>query len=194
MAIGARRMQRSGGVTSDSFTLGPRGAMSIGTANYTVPGNAKYVDPVNGSNSNAGTLAAPYQTVAYATTQMSTDGTIVCRAGTYHEQFDHTSGRQPCTVMNYPGEAVWFDGSVIVTSWSQNGSTWVHTGVPTQFNHSTSKGWATYNGNMLQGDQYAGLSDQVFYDGQPLTQIADATTPAAGQFSVNYGSNTITIG
>ncbi len=194
MSIAARRFQRVLNTSGQGFSLGPRGAVPIGAANYTIPANVSYVDPVNGSNSNNGTINAPYQTVAYATSQASTNETIICRAGVYHEQFDHTSGRQPCTVQNYPGEAVWFDGSVLVTSWSQNGSTWVHTGIPTQFNHTTSKGWATLNGNMLQGDQNAGLSDQVFYDGAPLLQIADATTPTAGQFSVNYSNNTITIG
>ena len=192
MSILARRLSRT--ITTNWPQLpSQRGALSIGTAGYTIPGGALYVDPVNGSNSNAGTIGAPLRTVAYATDQVGANGTIVCRAGEYHEQFDHTVGNQPCTVMNYPGEVVWFDGSVVVTSWAQNGATWVHTGIPTQFNHTTSAGWADYP-NFLQGDMYAGLSDQVFYDGNPLTQIADSAAPSAGQFSVNYGNNTITIG
>lgn len=194
MSIAARRFLKATPPGSSGMDLGPRGAVPIGTTNYAIPAGAKYVDPMNGSNSNAGTIGSPYRSVTYATSQIGTDGTIVCRAGTYHEQFDHTSGRQPCTVQNYPGEVVWFDGSIVVSTWSQNGASWVHTGIPTQFNHASSKGWATLNGNMLQGDVNAGLSDQVFYDGQPLLQIADATTPAAGQFSVDYANNTITIG
>lgn len=170
-----------------------RGALAIGTASYTIPSGALYVDSTGGSNANSGTVGSPYATVAYAVTQVGANGTIVCRAGEYHEQFDHTTANQPCTVMNYPGETVWFDGSVVVTNWSQNGSTWIHTGIPTQFNHTTSAGW-TQGSSLISGDMYAGLSDQVFYDGNPLTQIADAATPAAGQFSVNYGNNTITIG
>jgi hypothetical protein len=191
MSIAARRQGRA--ITDRPNLPAQRGALPIGTASYAIPGGALFVDPVNGSNANSGTIGSPFATVAYAATQVGTNGTIVCRTGTYHEQFDFTSGRQPCTIMNYPGETVWFDGSIVVTSWTQNGSVWTHTGVPTQFDHSTSAGWASYS-NFLNGDMYAGLSDQVFYDGEPLTQIADATTPAAGQFSVDYSANTITIG
>lgn len=191
MSTAARRQMR----TAISWPSLPsqRGALPIGTASYTIPSGALFVDPINGSNANNGAISSPYATVAYATTQATADGTIVCRAGEYHEQFNYTTSYQPCTVMNYPGETVWFDGSVVVTSWTQNGSTWVHTGVPTQFDHSTSAGWASYT-NFLNGDMYAGLSDQVFYDGDSLTQIADATMPAVGQFSVDYNANTITIG
>ena len=34
--------------------------------------------------------------------------------------------------------AVWFDGSVPVTTWTQQGSTWVHSGWTAQFDHSAS--------------------------------------------------------
>ncbi len=195
MSITARRLSRATQeVTSGWPQLSAqRGALTIGTASYTIPGSAVYVDSASGSNSNSGTLNSPYQTVAYATSQVAANGTVVCRAGVYHEQFEHTPSDNACTVMNYPGEEVWFDGSVVVTSWTQNGSTWVHNGIPTKFNHTTSAGWADYP-NFLQGDMYAGLSDQVFYDGARLTQIADGATPSAGQFSVNYTANTITIG
>lgn len=191
MSIAARRQGR--GITDQPNLPAQRGALPIGTASYTIPSGALFVDPVNGLNANSGTLGLPYATVAYATTKVGANGTIICRAGEYHEQFDFTTARQPCTIMNYPGETVWFDGSIVVTSWTQNGATWVHTGVTTQFNHTTSAGWASY-ANFLNGDMYAGLSDQVFYDGEPLTQIADATPPATGQFSVDYTANTITIG
>ena len=192
MSIAARRFSRTQATRSLSLPS-QRGALPIGTASYAIPGGSLYVDNTGGSDTNNGSIGSPFATLGYAVTQVGTNGTIVMRAGTYHEQFDHVIGNQPCTIMNYPGEVVWFDGSIQVTSWTQSGSTWVHTGIPTQFDHSTSDGWASYS-NFLQGDQYAGLSDQVFYDGISMTQIADGATPGAGQFSVDYGANKITIG
>jgi hypothetical protein len=173
-----------------------RGAIAVGGTHYDIPttGAVVYVDG-SGSDTAAGTADAPFRTVAHAVSVLATSGgTVIVRAGVYHSSLTRASGGAMVTVQAYPGEAVWFDGSVVVTTWTASGSVWVHTGVPTQFARSGGVGWSATALQALGGDSYADLSDQVFIDGVPLKQVADGTTPGAGQFSVNYTANTITIG
>lgn len=118
-----------------------QGALPIGEAEYAVPGSGViYVSP-SGSNSNAGTsIGAPVQTFANAVSKVEANGTIVLREGVYHEGAVFTATTNAAsqgytaivvstagvTVQNYPGEAVWFDGSEIVPTedWTADGGTW----------------------------------------------------------------------
>ena len=172
---------------------GSRGAVTVGTSNYAIPASGVSYVATNGSDSNAGTIGSPFATVAHAIAVAPVSGTIVVRAGVYHESFQTPATANACTVQAYPGEAVWFDGSQQITTWTQAGSTWVHTGIPTKFYRSGTAGWTIPSGAVIGGDPTADLSDQVFFDGNRLQQVADGTTPLTGQFSVNYTANTITI-
>ena len=87
-----------------------------------------YVAPSSsgGSDSNAGTLAAPFETLQYAINQLSAGDTLYIRAGTYRETItideDGTSGNL-ITIQNYNNEVVTIDGTVDVTgTWSTYGS------------------------------------------------------------------------
>ena len=87
-----------------------------------------YVAPSSsgGSDSNAGTLAAPFETLQYAINQLSAGDTLYIRAGTYRETItideDGTSGNL-ITIQNYNNEVVSIDGTVDVTgTWSSYGS------------------------------------------------------------------------
>jgi hypothetical protein len=88
-----------------------------------------YVAPSSsgGSDSNAGTLAAPFETLQYAVNRLTTAGDILfIREGTYRETItideDGTSGNM-ITIENYNNEVVTIDGTVDVTgTWSSYGS------------------------------------------------------------------------
>lgn len=160
------------------------GAIPLGATSYDLPAVAvRFVAP-NGSNSNAGSLAAPYATVQYAINQVPAGGTIVVRGGTYHESLTSPNGKI-VKIQAYPGEIVWFDGSSVYTGWTSNGNgTW-----------STSYSLTLARFSAFPGsDPYRGYTDMCWVDGTMLTQIADNTTPGAGQFSVNQTADTITIG
>lgn len=79
-------------------------------------GRVWYVAP-DGSDSSSGSLAAPFQTVARAATQVTAGDTIALRAGTYRETLQlPCSGTRanPITVCAYTNERVIFSGCDVV--------------------------------------------------------------------------------
>ena len=87
-----------------------------------------YVAPSasGGSDSNAGTLAAPFETLQHAINQLSAGDVLYIREGIYRETItideDGTSGNL-ITIENYNNEVVTIDGTVDVTgTWSTYGS------------------------------------------------------------------------
>jgi hypothetical protein len=87
-----------------------------------------YVAPSSsgGSDSNAGTLAAPFETLQHAINHLSAGDILYIREGTYRETItideDGTSGNL-ITIQNYNNEVVTIDGTVDVTgTWSTYGS------------------------------------------------------------------------
>src|SRR5690606_18143080 len=95
------------------------GSVPVGDASYGVPdsGQVIFVSP-SGSNSAAGTISAPKQTLAGALSAASSGAVIVMREGLYHESLNVTKA---VTIQAYPGEEVWLDGSTQYTSWSGSG-------------------------------------------------------------------------
>jgi parallel beta-helix repeat protein len=169
-----------------------RGSLAVGTASYAVPAGALFVSP-SGSDSAAGTQAAPLKTVQAAVNKATTGKTIVLRAGTYHQTA--IVSKTGLTIQAYPNEAVWFDGSSVVSSWTKSGSVWVHSGWTNQFDHSASFSTGT-NSSAFINPSYpmAAWPDQVFINGAKLAQVAAGSSVGAGQFSVNYSAKTLTIG
>jgi hypothetical protein len=171
------------------------GAKSLGTASYDIPttGPVIYVDPVNGSDSNSGAVSAPRRTAASASESIkafgnaTTPATVVLRGGTYHEGAYQPGNGYFLRWQSYPGEVVWFDGSSVFTgSWTNNGNG-TYT---TAYTAPSIPGLGT---DKIGADPNALLPDQCFLDGVELYQAADGATPTAGQFSVNRGSNTLTV-
>ncbi len=80
---------------------------------------AWYVDP-SGSNSQNGSLAQPWQTLAYAATQISQGDSIILRAGTYAG--DVTIATDDITVMSYLGE--WAVVSAPINDSNQGWALW----------------------------------------------------------------------
>lgn len=163
----------------------PRGSVPVGQASYPVPANAVHVAPW-GSDSNNGTAGAPMRTVGAAVWRVPWGGTLVLRGGTYHERVH--IGR-PMTIQNYPGETVWFDGSIPATGWWASGSGRWTTGYSIRHDHGTPASNDPFVGSQ---NPMAAWPDMLFVDGQQLWQVA--ADPGPGQFSVDYSAGTVTIG
>jgi hypothetical protein len=160
------------------------GSVPVGSANYGVPdaGQVLFVSP-SGSNSNPGTSVSPKLTLGGAISAASDGAVIVMRAGSYHETMTIT---KKVTIQAYPGEAVWLDGSSTYSSWTGSGP----------WTSALGPNWSPLDASRftLTTDPYGNLPEQVWIDGVAQKQVADESTPAAGQFSVNRTAQTITIG
>jgi hypothetical protein len=110
-----------------------------------------YVAPSasGGSNSNAGTIAAPFETLAHAIDQLTAGDILYIREGTYRETItideDGSSGNL-VTIQNYNNEVVTIDGTVDVTG------TW------STFNDVSGAYQLSYTGDITQ----------LFVDDQPM--------------------------
>jgi hypothetical protein len=167
-----------------------RGSAAVGDAAYPVPAGAIIV-ATTGNDAAAGSLSAPLRTVAEAVRRATSGSTIVIRGGSYNESV-FLSASKSITIQSYPHEAVWFEGSKIVTDWTKTGSTWT---TP----------WDFFPSNVILGkadnpdfvDPKAPLAarfDQVFFNGQLLTQVASAADVRPGTFSVDSNAKTVTVG
>jgi parallel beta-helix repeat protein len=147
----------------------------------------------SGSDSSAGNVTAPLQTVQAAVNKAVTSQTIVLRAGTYHQSV--IVNKTGLTIQAYPNEAVWFDGSSQVSGWTAQGTTWVHSGWTNQFDHSSSFSTGSNNSTFINpAYPMAAWPDQSFLDGANLAQVSSSSVVGAGQFSVNYTAQTLTVG
>ena len=172
---------------------GKAGSVPVGTASYSVPNGAVFVSTSGSDGSGDGSVGAPYATVRTALTHISNGGTVVVRGGTYNQNTFVPATLSNITIQSYPGEAVWFDGSIPVNGWTQSGSTWVHSGWTTQFDSSASFTTGSNAGGFVNASYpMAAHPDEVFLDGSQLVQVA--SNPGAGQFAVDYNAQTITVG
>ena len=171
------------------------GSAALGQASYEIPNGAVFVSP-DGNDNAAGTQGYPLRTLGKALSVAPSGGTIVLRAGVYHESVQDYS--KPLTVQNYPGEVVWLDGSTAVTGWTQQGSTWVHSGWTAQFNNvpsdsgtvSSSPGWSFVN----SAHPMASWPDQVWRGGTALNQVGSASQVGSGDFYVDYDNDQLVVG
>lgn len=131
MSISARRLIRKVPVGASPATM-MAGSAPVGTTAYPVPTGAIFV-ATTGSDSNPGTITQPVLTVKKARQITPAGGTIVLRGGVYNEGFTGTASADVwggasyaanVTIQSYPNEAVWFDGSIPLTGWTQSGATW----------------------------------------------------------------------
>lgn len=210
-------LSRRGAAPNPSVEL--VGSLPIGDAEYEVPSTDVRFVSLAGSDSAAGTEAAPWRTLAKAMSTTPANGTIVIRAGEYHEggvwwrAQDATAAgnatlggailaNDGVTIQNYPGEAVWFDGSSVVTGWTFDGTNWR---VPfvTKFDrtptHTRGQDEATWPGGggstegfVVSEFPYAAWPEQVFYDGAQLEQVGNLGDLGPGKFFVEgaaYGGS-----
>ncbi|HEX4793935.1 MAG TPA: right-handed parallel beta-helix repeat-containing protein [Humisphaera sp.] len=78
----------------------------------------------NGNDHNAGTLAAPFQTIQHAAGLARPGDAVLIRGGTYHEKVTPArsgTAAAPITYQAYNNEVVTVSGADAITSWSLNG-------------------------------------------------------------------------
>jgi parallel beta-helix repeat protein len=173
------------------------GALAVGAASYAIPAGAVHV-ATTGLDTSAGTLAKPVKTIARALALAPAGGTVVLRGGSYHESV--TISSKKVTIQNYPKEAAWLDGSVPVTGWVKDGTTWRHDGWTPRFDASagfskgdrdgTSAGWRYVN----PAYPMASHPDQIFINGVQQRQVASASKVVAGTFFLDESTSRLYLG
>jgi parallel beta-helix repeat protein len=171
-------------------TTGAIGSAAVGSTAYAIPSNALYVSASSGRDGNSGSVSSPMQTIGAGVAHAANGQTVVVRQGSYNE---HLNLGKPITIQAYPHEAVWMDGSVPVSGWTQSGATWV---APWsyQFNHSTDNAGNSSSRFVDPAYPMAAWSDQVFLDGSSMRQVQSADAVGDGTFFVDYGNRTLRIG
>ncbi|WP_375430750.1 right-handed parallel beta-helix repeat-containing protein [uncultured Friedmanniella sp.] len=173
------------------------GAGSVGSARYPVPTDAVVVSPA-GSDTNPGTLAKPYRTLAKAVTRVRSGGTVVLRAGSYHESVI-VPPNHAATIQPYPGEKVWFDGTRKVTGFTKSGSAWVAPwnvrldASPTYVKGAPdgkATGWQFVNAK----HPMAAHPDMVWLGTKELTQVKSRSLVKAGTFYVDQSKHQLVLG
>jgi len=174
------------------------GAPALGSQSYTAPANAKYVAP-NGSDSAAGTLAAPYLTIAKAISAASSGQTVVLRGGSYHESVTIPTGKT-LTIQPYNNEIAWLDGSSVVTGWAADSGRWRLDNWTAEFDASPTY---TRGAPDNQEDNWgfvdpdypmAAHPDQVWIDDVAQAQVGSLDELGAGEFYVDYDTNRLYLG
>ncbi len=161
------------------------GAMPIGTTAYVIPGGAFFVSVTSGSDAARGTLSAPWKTISHAISAAPSGSTLVIRAGVYREGL--TINGKRLTLQPYPNEAVFVRGSNVVTSWVASAGVWRRDGWSYQFPRQMPI-------LVLASHPMANAPDMVFYDSQPLRQVAKITQVKGKAFYVDYATSQLTIG
>ena len=186
------------------------GALPLGTAEYTIPAGSIYVSPTGNNTTGTGAVGAPYATLAKALTVAVANDTIVMRAGTYTEggTTNYSLGLQLAetthnglTIQNYPGEAVWLDGSVVTTGWLEDNTRWRLDGWTRRFPYDLSYRQGDDTGDADLGDGFvradypcAHMPDQVFIDGVSQQQVGSLAEVGAGEFFLDLATSKLYIG
>ena len=172
------------------------GAPLLGSRSYTAPAGALFVSP-SGSDSAAGTVAAPYRTITKAISAATAGRTIVVRAGIYHESLTITT---PVTIQPYNNEIVWLDGSSPVTGWVADGNAWRVDNWTAEFDSSptytrgAADNTAAFWGFVNPAYPMAAHPDQVWIAGQAQAQVGSRAELAPGRFYVDDAANRLYIG
>lgn len=153
----------------------PDGSVPVGAASYSVPPNAVFVSPT-GSDSATGARAAPWRTIQHAVERARDGSTVVVRAGRYHEDV-RIPYRKNVHLQNYPGEAVWLDGTVPVTRFRPDGRAWMAERVPGIFDTSDPTG-------LILPDRSSVLADPriVLFDGERLERVSSTAKLSPNSF------------
>ena len=163
------------------------GGIPLATTAYPVPEGAVFVAP-GGSDKSAGTLTAPMATLAAAIARAPVGGTVVLRAGTYRQTVTSNVTKR-ITIQPYPGEKVWFKGTVVVTSWTKVGNTWQHANWTPAFCHTC------FLKDIIDPNYpYAGWPDMAFLNNTALRQVGSAAAVVPGTFFVDETAHTLVLG
>ena len=169
---------------------------AVGAAQYPVPDGAVVV-ATNGNDGAAGTAAAPLRTVVRALQVVPTGGTIVVRGGSYFEKVTIT---KRVTIQAWPGETVWFDGSVPTAGWVADGGDWRLDGWTTEFDSSPTftrgapDATEAYWGFVNSAYPMAAHPDQIFVDGVAMQQVSSRGAVVANTFYHDRAADRLYLG
>lgn len=199
--------------------LDPTGR-TIPETNYAIPAGAIYISP-NGNDANDGkSTNAPIKTLTKAIATIPAGGTIVALAGVYRDAHIPISNNKytPTTknfiLQAYPKSQVWFDGTDVVTNWTNNGNnTWsVAWSTPNfchLYNYNTAGGYYDqiwpWNGTPAQkgpcahADMIKDAStdpdpQMVFVNDASLKQVRSLSAVTTGTFYYDVASRKVVIG
>lgn len=165
------------------------GAKPLGDAEYPIPATGvAYTAPLpTGRLNGAGTFADPVLTVARALQIAGPGGTVVMRAGVYRERFWVNGSYGAFTIQNYPGDEVWWEGSVTTTTaqWIADGAQWRLGGQPLMAHDVTDP-------DIIFGVPLAAHPYAVWVDGVPQEIVATRAEATNGKFFVNEGVSAAT--
>ena len=183
---------------TDPGLRGTPGAAAPGTLSYPIPSGAVFVAPT-GNDALAGTQTAPLKTITAALRKVPNGGTIVLRAGSYHEEVLVPPQRR-VTLQPFPNEEAWLDGAVPVTGWTASGATWVKSGWELELDASptysrgkpdnTQPGWQFVNPD----HPMAAHPDQIWVGGEKLREVASRAQVTRGTFFVDDARDQMVIG
>lgn len=185
-----------------SSPVADAGAVPLGTARYNVSATALFVSLQGSDTTGTGTVGSPYRTLAKAHASLPAAGGMICvRGGTatspwVYEGEGSTSLNvglnmdKQVTVQNYPGEAVIYDGSQVLTGWTTDTATsWkapytqVTDRSPT-FTRGAADSTVANFGFINPTYPCAAWPDQVWVDGVVQTQVDTKAKVTAGTFYV----------
>jgi parallel beta-helix repeat protein len=177
---------------------GTVGAAPIGSTAYPVPSNAVFV-AIDGKPDATGAKTSPFAAIQPAIDFAPSGSTIVVRGGSYHESITIPRGKK-ITVQAYPKEAVWLDGSRAVSNWANSGNTWVASGWKVVLDSSPTYTRGAADGGGLGWNfvdpayPMASHPDQVWIDGQALSQVASLGQVTSGTFFIDTASSKLYLG
>ena len=154
---------------------------------FPVVAGAVWVSPT-GSDTAAGTRAAPLRTVARAVVAAPAGGMVVLRGGTYHEDVD-VPYQKTLTIQNAPGETVWFDGSTALRTWTAEGGAWRSDGWTARFDRTDPTGLVVTAAAPLSA-----WPEQVWRGGTALKQVADRASVKPGTFWIDTVASRVWVG
>ena len=166
-------------------TIGAAGALAlvagglIAVPALAAPVTTIHVSQASGSDTNDGSAERPFATLGAALKAAPSGATVEVASGTYREGELSTSKK--LTITAGKGQQVSFNGADIVTDWNDNGDGTYSSARSdfVRFSHVS-----TVNANpAIEG--MAAYPEQVFVDGQELTQVADRSEVGPGTFWVN---------
>lgn len=99
------------------------------------------------------------------------------------------------TIQNAPGAQVWLDGSERLTQWTASGSSW-YTSWDHEFDSRVSYTAGADQSSRMIDPEYpmAGHPEQVWVNGEPLTQVGSRSALEAGTFFVDTSADRLYVG
>ncbi|MBP2417708.1 right-handed parallel beta-helix repeat-containing protein [Microlunatus capsulatus] len=175
----------------------PTGSAPIGSTRYPVPDGALLVsrDAAAGGD---GSAQAPFTRIQDAVDRAPAGGTVVVRAGSYHESVVLPIERT-VNLQAYPGEPVWLDGSSVLKGWQRRGDVWevrwtkTFDSSPTYTRGAPERdepGWRFVN----PAHPMAAHPEQVWVRGRPQTQVRTRAQVVEGTFFVDAGRERLVLG